>query len=59
VEGTLIEQDSTQVEVDNVMKDLERRLDEDSFVQVPGEKQIHAFAFAFRLCAKNDLGKCI
>lgn len=21
------------------------------------EKQIHAFAFAFRLCAKNDLGK--
>ena len=23
------------------------------------EKQIHAFAFAFILCAKNDLGKCI
>lgn len=37
VEGTLIDQDSTQVEVDNVWVDLERRLDEDSFVQVPGE----------------------
>ena len=34
VEGTLIDQDSTQVEVDNVMEDLERRFNEDSFVQV-------------------------
>lgn len=37
VEGTLIEQDSTQVEVENVRKDLERQLDLDSFLQVPGE----------------------
>ena len=37
VEGTLIEQDSTHVEVENVMKDLERRLALDSFVQVLGE----------------------
>lgn len=32
VEGTLIEEDSTQVEVENVLKDLERRLDLDPFV---------------------------
>jgi len=31
-EGTLIEQDSDEVEVENVMKDLEKRLDLDSFV---------------------------
>jgi len=37
VEGTLIDQDSTQVEVDNVWVDLERKIDENSFVQVPGE----------------------
>ncbi len=36
-EGTLIEQDSDKVEVENVMKDLEKRLDLDSFVQVPAE----------------------
>ncbi len=37
VEGTLVDQDSTQVAVDNVLVDLERRLDEDSFVQVSEE----------------------
>lgn len=37
VEGTLIEQESEKVEVENVMKDLEKRLDLDSFVQVPKE----------------------
>ena len=37
MEGTLVDQDSTQVAVDNVMVDLEGRFDEDSFVQVPGE----------------------
>jgi len=31
VEGTLIDQDSDKVEVENVMKDLEKRLDLDSF----------------------------
>lgn len=29
-EGTLVEMDSDQVEVENVMKDLEKRLDLDS-----------------------------
>jgi len=37
VEGTLVDQDSTQVAIDNVMVDLERRFDEDSFAQVPRE----------------------
>ena len=37
MEGTLIDQDSMQVEVDNVMVDSERRFDEDSFVKVFGE----------------------
>ena len=32
-EGTLIEKDSDKVEVENVMKDLEKRLDLDSFVR--------------------------
>ena len=38
MEGTLIEQDSEQVNVENVMKDLEKILDLDSFgqVQIPG-----------------------
>jgi len=39
VEGTLIDRDSTEVVVDNVLMDLDRRLDEDSFVQVPGESR--------------------
>ena len=34
-EGTLVEMDSDQVNVDNVMKDLEKRLNLDSFEQVP------------------------
>ena len=37
VEGTLIEQGISQVEVENVFKDLERRLDLDPFIQVPEE----------------------
>lgn len=36
-EGTLIEPDSDRVEVENVMKDFEKRLDLDSFVQVHAE----------------------
>jgi len=36
-EGTLIEEDSNKVEVENVMKDLEKRLDMDSFVHVPAK----------------------
>lgn len=32
-----IDQDSTQVAIDNVLVDLYRMLDEDSFVYVPGE----------------------
>ena len=39
VENTLVDRDSTEVVVNNVLIDLERRLDEDSFVQVPGESQ--------------------
>ena len=35
IEGTLIEQDIEKVNVDNVMKDLEKILDLDSFAQVP------------------------
>jgi len=36
-EGTLVEMDSDQVNVHNLMKDLEKRLDLDSFEQVPVE----------------------
>lgn len=39
VENTLVDRDSTEVIVNNVLIDLERRLDEDSFVQVLGESQ--------------------
>jgi len=39
VENTLVDRDSTEVAVNNVLIDLERRLDEDSFVQVLGESQ--------------------
>lgn len=35
VEGTLIDQDSIQVEIENVMKDLEKRLDIEYFEKVP------------------------
>ena len=31
VEGTLVEQDSEQVNIENVMRDLEKTLDMDSF----------------------------
>lgn len=34
-EGTLVEMDSDQVDVKNVMKDLEKRLDLNSCEQVP------------------------
>ena len=37
VENTLVDRDSTEVVVDDVLIDLERRLDEDSFIQVPRE----------------------
>lgn len=39
MEDTFIDRDSTKVFVDNVLMDLDRRLDEDSFVQVPEESQ--------------------
>ena len=39
MENTLVDRDSTEVVVNNVLIDLERRLDEDSFEQVPGESQ--------------------
>jgi len=39
MENTLIDRDSTEVVVDNVLIDLERGLDEDSFVLVLGESQ--------------------
>ena len=35
----MIDRDGTAVVVDNVLIDLDKRLDEDSFVQVPGESQ--------------------
>lgn len=37
VENTLVERDSKEIVVNNVLIDLERRPDEDSFVRVPGE----------------------
>ena len=39
VQGTLIDRDSTEVVVDNVLIDLDIKLNEDSFVQVLGESQ--------------------
>lgn len=39
MENTLVDRDSTKFVVNNVLIDLEIRLDEDSFVQVPGESQ--------------------
>jgi len=39
VENTLIDRDSTEVSIDNILTNLDRKLDEDSFVQVPGESQ--------------------
>ena len=37
VEGTLVDQDSTRVDVENALIDLEKQLDDISFLQVPGE----------------------
>lgn len=39
MENTLVDQDSTKLVFDNVLIELERRLDEDSFLQVLGESQ--------------------
>ena len=39
VENTLVDRDRTEVFVNNLLIDLEKRIDEDSFVQVPGESQ--------------------
>lgn len=39
VENTLVERDSTEVAVENAIIDLERRLDEGSFIQVLEESQ--------------------
>jgi len=39
VENNLVDRDSTKIDVNNVLIDLDRRLDEDSFVQVPEESQ--------------------
>ena len=35
VEGTLVDQDSTRVDVENALIDLEKQLDDNSFLQVP------------------------
>jgi len=40
VENTLVDRDSTEVAVENALIDLEKRLDEGSFLQVPGESQV-------------------
>jgi len=40
VENTLVDMDSTEVAVENALIDLEKRLDEGSFLQVPGESQV-------------------
>lgn len=37
VEGTLVDQDSTRVNIENALIDLEKQLDEGSFLQVPEE----------------------
>ena len=39
VENTLVDRDSTEVAVENAPIDLEKRLDEGSFLQVQGESQ--------------------
>ena len=39
VENTLVDQDSTENVINNVLIDLDRIIDEDSFVQVSGETQ--------------------
>lgn len=36
LENTLIDRDSTKVDIENTLIDLERQLDENSFLQVPG-----------------------
>ena len=44
IEGTLIEQDIEQVNVDNVMKDIENMLDLESFSQVPRSEVVPSSA---------------
>ena len=39
MENTLVDRDSTETVVNNVLIDLDRKLDEDSFLQVSGETQ--------------------
>jgi len=39
VENTLVDRDSTRIDVENYLIDLEKKLDEISFVQVPKEKE--------------------
>jgi len=39
VENSLVDRDSTEVVVENALIDLEKRLDEGSFLQVQGESQ--------------------
>ena len=38
LENTLIDKDSTKVDVENILFDLERQLDESSFLQVPEQE---------------------
>ena len=35
VEGTLVDQDNTRIYIENALIDLEKQLDEGSFLQVP------------------------
>lgn len=39
VENTLVDRDNIEEVVENALIDLEKRLDEGSFLQVPGESQ--------------------
>ena len=39
MENNLVNRDSTEVAAENILIDLERRLDEDSFIQVLEEPQ--------------------
>ena len=39
MEGTPLDQDSTRVDVENALIDLEKHLDESSFLQVPEEQE--------------------
>lgn len=39
LENILVDRDSTKVDIENTLIDLERQLDESSILQVPGQQQ--------------------